>query len=192
MLTGMGRMMIAVKPPCQIADCGRTSFARGHCHTHYYRLRKGLDMHAPVYDKSTETFEDRFWRNVVETDHGLMWTGAVSGKYKKYGSFTYQGVRWWAHRAAWVIQNGSIPDGLHIDHNPECPGACVTVAHLRVLTPSEHMQVGWARGEYQGVLRRGQCEVDGCDRPHDHHGYCRMHARRLERTGSPLGRSGTV
>lgn len=29
------------------------------------------------------------------------------------------------------------------------------------------------------------CDVDGCERPHDSRGYCKMHAKRYRRTGTP-------
>ena len=31
------------------------------------------------------------------------------------------------------------------------------------------------------------CSVDGCDRPFDSHGFCKVHAWRLKRYGDPLG-----
>lgn len=31
----------------------------------------------------------------------------------------------------------------------------------------------------------GTCQIDGCDRPTDSHGYCGMHAQRLRRYGDP-------
>lgn len=172
--------------------CHREPFARGYCHTHYYRLRNGLDMTAPVHDKMSESFEDRFRRNVEKTEHGWEWIGAKSGRWKRYGGFTYRGERWWAHRAAWSLYVDPIPEGFHIDHDPGCPGACVTVAHLRCLSPSEHMKLTWARGEMDSRPKRGGCSLDGCDRLHAFLGYCSVHARRLKRTGSPLGRSGVV
>lgn len=45
------------------------------------------------------------------------------------------------HRLAWELANGPIPEGLQIDHL--CRNrACVNVAHMEVVTPSENTQRG--------------------------------------------------
>ena len=40
------------KQVCEIEGCGRMFMAKGLCRTHYSRLRKGLDLNAPVRAKN--------------------------------------------------------------------------------------------------------------------------------------------
>jgi hypothetical protein len=75
--------------------------------------------------------EVRFWAFVRKTDSCWLWTGNTlpSG----HGVFGIRrGVSALAHRFAWHLLVGSIPDGACVLHN--CPGgdnpACVNPAHL--------------------------------------------------------------
>ncbi|WP_418060763.1 HNH endonuclease signature motif containing protein [Pimelobacter simplex] len=60
----------------------------------------------------------------------LIWVGAQN---KGYGKLRRHGRTWGAHRFAWTIQRGSIPDGMVIDHLCRTP-LCVNVAHMEVTT----------------------------------------------------------
>lgn len=91
-----------------------------------------------------------FMRRVLTTDHGQEWPIG-----NPYGSVSWTGnngkqkqVR--AHRVAWILANGPIPEGYEIDHLSACPKTCVTVEHLQLLTKSEHTALGWERGELSG------------------------------------------
>jgi hypothetical protein len=47
-----------------------------------------------------------------------------------------------AHRVAWVLQRGPIPDGLTIDHL--CRNtSCVNVEHMELVSASENSQRRW-------------------------------------------------
>lgn len=58
-----------------------------------------------------------------------LWTGA---QQKGYGSLKWEGRHAGAHRLAWQIEKGPIPDGLLVCHN--CPSGdnplCINVDHL--------------------------------------------------------------
>ena len=48
---------------------------------------------------------------------------------------------WRAHRLAWVLENGDIPEGMVIDHL--CRNrACVNLDHLRLVTQQENIMAG--------------------------------------------------
>lgn len=64
---------------------------------------------------------NNLWKRVVKTDKCWVWTGTtIEGGY---GRFTYSGKTWLAHRLAWTIGRGPIPDGMLVLHhcdNPPC------------------------------------------------------------------------
>lgn len=80
---------------------------------------------------------NRFWAKVDKSggdDSCWHWTaGKFSGGY---GAFNYDGKLRKAHRMAWLITNGEIPDGLLVRH--KCRGQCVNPSHLELGTPLQN------------------------------------------------------
>lgn len=73
------------------------------------------------------------------------WTGA---KFKSgYGEAHHRGKHWRAHRLAWTMANGPIPDGLHVLHSCDNP-ACCKLEHLRLGTAAENAADKMARGRH--------------------------------------------
>lgn len=69
----------------------------------------------------------RFWRKVAKTDDCWIWLGARNADgygNVRVGSRTYK-----AHRLAWEMAYGPIPDGLYACHRCDRP-ACVRPDHL--------------------------------------------------------------
>lgn len=65
------------------------------------------------------------------------WTGALNTH--GYGNFKVDGRPVPAHRYSWIIQIGSIPDGMLLDHR--CANRkCVNPKHLRTVTPLQNQQ----------------------------------------------------
>lgn len=65
----------------------------------------------------------------------LIWTGNLDKN--GYGRYKHKGREWPAHRLAWAVARGPVPEGLHIDHlcfNKRC----VKVEHLEPVTPAEN------------------------------------------------------
>jgi hypothetical protein len=83
---------------------------------------------------------DRFWAKVSpEPNTGCwLWTGALSGS-RKYGSFYYDGRMQKAHRVAYQIFVGPVPDGLDLDHLCRVPSCC-NPDHLEPVTRSENLR----------------------------------------------------
>lgn len=72
-----------------------------------------------------------------------MWTGSqwAGG----YGSFGYEGTVQSAHRVAYQLAFGPIPDGMHVLHSCDNP-PCVNPAHLHIGTHTDNMREKVSRG----------------------------------------------
>ena len=82
----------------------------------------------------------------------VIWTGAVNRK--GYGVFTVDGGWVAAHRAAWILENGAIPTGLHVLHRCDVPG-CVNTAHLFLGTAADNVADKVAKGRQARGDRSG-------------------------------------
>ena len=80
---------------------------------------------------------ERFHSKTIKGEDGCIEWNAYKHR-SGYGEFWHQGKMKQAHRAAWEITNGSIPDGLFVLHNCHNP-ACVNADHLRLGTQKDNM-----------------------------------------------------
>lgn len=87
---------------------------------------------------STDPFAG-FWVHVHKTESCWIWTGSVDGE-RKYGttSGNYCEEKS-AHRVAYFIANGPVPDGLEVDHTCGVT-RCVNPAHLEAVTRDENQR----------------------------------------------------
>jgi len=83
---------------------------------------------------------DDFWRMIDKSGSCWMYTGTLNNW--GYGQFRIGSKRVFAHRLAWMLTHGSIPEGLLVCHN--CPDgdnpACANPAHLYLGTHKQNMQ----------------------------------------------------
>ncbi len=77
-------------------------------------------------------------RSIPEPNSGChIWLGACVSH--GYGIVRNGGKNWLAHRLAWSLRNGAIPDGMHVLHRCDCPW-CVNVDHLFLGSRKDNMQ----------------------------------------------------
>jgi hypothetical protein len=74
----------------------------------------------------------------------LLWTGGLRDRRKNYGAFRVGDKKVYAHRFAWELEHGPIPDGLTIDHICRQPLCCLT-RHLQLVTQSVNSKLGISR-----------------------------------------------
>lgn len=89
---------------------------------------------------------ERFWSKVDRRGPDECWPWKGSRNPDGYGSFSYQGRQARAHRMAWMLANGAVPEaGKLICHSCDNPPCC-NPAHLWPGTPSDNMKDCYAKG----------------------------------------------
>jgi hypothetical protein len=119
----------------------------------------------------------RFWSKVEFGDGCWLWTASTNGSAKhQYGQFSVGGRKVGAHRAAWTLSRGPIPDGYFVCHDCDVT-RCVRPDHLFLGTHSDNMWDASIKGR-----QRGQ-EQTTCK-----HGHPFDEANTYHRTCGPLTR----
>ena len=102
------------------------------------------------------TLEDRFWHKVRVTTNCWGWTGAIANT--GYGQLWSGGGRdggklLYAHRVAYELLVGPIPEGMELDHL--CRNRwCCNPAHLEVVTHQTNVLRGTSPGAISTRLNR--------------------------------------
>jgi len=118
---------------CSVEGCETTIYAKGHCSMHYQRLnRTGATDLRPRTKASTA---ERFWTKVEKTEGCWTWKGARTAG--SYGTFRNGAKYVKAHKMSWLLANGPVPDGMHLDHLCHNRG-CVNPDHLRPVTQKQN------------------------------------------------------
>lgn len=145
------------KATCSVEGCALPAHGRGWCRSHYMRWwRYGATDGEPQRPSPS----DRFFAKVQRTETCWLWTGSKSPL--GYGGFRVGGRAGRlvpAHRFAYELLVGPIPEGLFLDHLCRNP-PCVNPAHLEPVTHAENVR----RGVSPAAMRARQTH---CKRGHE-------------------------
>lgn len=86
---------------------------------------------------------ERFWRHVQRGEGCWEWTGCLHDG--GYGLIRVDGRNRRAHRVAWQLSHGAIPEGLRVCHTCDNP-PCVRPDHLFLGTDADNMRDKTAKG----------------------------------------------
>lgn len=150
------------KRNCSMPACDNAGrLTRGLCRKHYTRLVRYGDP-----SRGRPSLEQRFWSKVKAAEALDCWEWIAGLFPDGYGSVRDEtGKTKRAHRLAWEMLRGEIPDELHLDHL--CRNRiCVNPWHLDPVSPGENIRRG-ATGE---VARARQLTKTHCPQGHPYSG----------------------
>lgn len=148
---------------CTIPGCNGPLYvqSRGLCSRHYNRLR--TTGTTDDGGRARASLEDRLWRQVDRRGPDECWPWTASARITGYGVLGRGGRRKekvLAHRAAWEVTHGPIPDNgehhgtvvMHICDNR----LCCNPAHLKLGTQADNVRDMDAKGRRMVVTRTGE------------------------------------
>jgi hypothetical protein len=123
---------------CSIEDCSGLVLCRGWCNKHYLRWKRCGSPYGQRLPYGSPP-EQRFWQFVTKDAADVCWEWHGERIRNGYGRLWISTTqRMLAHRFAYELLIGPIPEGLDLDHL--CRNrSCVNPAHLEPVTNRENV-----------------------------------------------------
>jgi len=96
----------------------------------------------------------RFWSKVQRGEGCWLWTASLDAY--GYGQFGLNGTMMKAHRVAWELTYGPIPEGMQVLHNCQGGDNRACVRHLWLGTNDDNMADMVAKGRARSPRLRGE------------------------------------
>lgn len=133
------------KAVCSIDECERLAVARTLCRPHWKHWRRWGDPTHYQVERPRIPASDRFWTKVDKSGNCWEWTAYRDGLGYGFFRMTPAEPMWRAHRAAWTLVNGPIPEGMVVCHRCDNP-PCVRIDHLFLGTNQDNVDDRVAKG----------------------------------------------
>jgi len=99
---------------------------------------------------------ERFWDKVDVGKPDECWEWRASKRWG-YGQHYMHECMWQAHRVAWILTFGAIPEGLLVCHHCDNPGCC-NPYHLFLGTQADNLRDAARKGRLFKKLTEGDVE----------------------------------
>lgn len=153
------------KPSCMCRGCHQ----KGIRWAHPEACRCRVCVPLPV--------EERLWRKVVRGQPDTCWLWKGSRDKGGYGRILHGKRIDSAHRVAWTVTNGPVPDGLWVLHRCDNP-ACVNPSHLFLGTRTDNVRDMFVKGRGNSANARKTHCPKGHEYDAKNTGYAKSGARR--------------
>lgn len=124
---------------CSVDGCDRPDLARGLCRRHYQRMKAYGDPTAGGPLRIVGNDRARFMAKVDQGAEGGCWLWTAHRNADGYGVFRFDGQMGGAHRFAYRLLVGPVPDGMELDHLCRMRH-CVNPEHMEIVTHAENVR----------------------------------------------------
>lgn len=121
-----------------------TNFNRGLVRGEPHRFLIGHGRCAPI--------AIRFWEKVKKRGPDECWEWSAGKNAQGYGKIRINGCPEGAHRVAWSLVNGPIPEGKIVMHKCDNPSCC-NIAHLEIGTYGDNVRDMVKKGRHVHVKK---------------------------------------
>jgi hypothetical protein len=114
---------------CKIEGCEEIVISDGLCDKHLHRYLMHGDPVKCLVRSQNVLLEDEFWGDVDVKSENECWIWRPGKNRQGYGKICIARQEYRAHRVAWELKFGKIPDGMLVLHKCDNP-SCVNPGHL--------------------------------------------------------------